>query len=271
MPRPRPRSAISAAAPHLIDVTVTGRTVSVAVDGQQVLSRSVAALPPAVLLAFTGGNGGRTDIHTVRDATLTANAYALPPPFGSGWTRNGAAALAGTDLVLTPATAQVAGSSWYPGPVPSVGLRARFTAMIGAGTGADGMTFTLLDPARNTTSALGAKGGGLGYSGLSGVAVTLDTYRNAGDPSSNFVGVATGGTGSALTYAATSSAIGNLRSGTHAVDITITSAGHVVVKLDGATVIDVPVSVPPNVIPGFTAATGGTTDRHAVADVVISY
>lgn len=61
------------------------------------------------------------------------------------------------------------------------------------------MTFALLDPARSTTSAPGFKGGGLGYGGLNGVAVTLDTCRNSGDPSSNFVGVATGGSGTGLT------------------------------------------------------------------------
>lgn len=34
-------------------------------------------------------------------------------------------------------------------------------------------------------------------------------------------------------------------------------------------VIDVAVSLPPNVIAGFTAATGRVTDQHAVRDVVI--
>ena len=258
---------------HLVDVAVTGTTVTVSVDGVQVLSPSVAALPGSVLVVFTGSTGGLKDIHAARDVTVTAAGYALPPPYAAGWVRNGVAALSGTDLVVTPVTTSMAGSSWYQGAVPSSGLHARFTAAIGGGTGADGMTFTMLDPARSSTGALGAPGGGLGYSGLPGVAVTLDTYQNSGttDPSANFVAVATGGTGSALTYAATSTAIGSLRTGTHAVDVTVTAAGHVVVKIDGAQVIDVAVALPANVIAGFTAATGGRTDQHTVRDAVIGY
>jgi Bacterial lectin len=165
----------------------------------------------------------------------------------------------------------VAGSSWYAGQVPSSGLHATFTAVIGGGTDADGMTFTLLDPAKNSTDSLGVAGKGLGYSGPSGVAVTLDTYQNAGDRSANFVAVATSGTGAALTYARTSTAVSNLRTGTHAIDITVTSAGHVLVTVDGAAAIDVAVTLPPNVIVGFTAATGGKTDQHTARNVVISY
>jgi len=37
--------------------------------------------------------------------------------------------------------------------------------------------------------SLAVGGGGLGYSGIPGIAVGLDTFQNADDPSSNFVAV----------------------------------------------------------------------------------
>jgi hypothetical protein len=154
--------------------------------------------------------------------------------------------------------------------VPSAHLHARFTAEIGGGTGADGMTFTLLEPGSAPTS-VGVGGGGLGYSGLTGIAVTLDTYQNPPDPSANFVAVATSGNGANLSYAGASNAVGDLRTGTHRVDVAVTATSHLVVTVDGATVLDVPVTLPANVIPGFTGATGGLTDIHAVRNVIISY
>jgi hypothetical protein len=255
---------------HTVDIAVVGKTIKIKVDGVLRLSPTVASLPSTALLAFTGATGRYTDIHTVRGAKITARAYAVPPPYSPRWTRNGTATLSGTDLVLTPATASATGSSWYRAAVPCARLTATFTAVIGGGTGGDGMTFTLLDPGSATTS-IGGGGGGLGYSGLNGIAVTLDTYKNPADPSANFVAVATSGTGTALTYAATSTAIGPLRTGRHRVGVVITSTSHLVLTVDGSKVIDVPVSLPANAIPGFTAATGGLTDAHIVRNVVISY
>src|ERR1039457_3624619 len=66
-----------------------------------------------------------------------------------------------------------------------------FDALLENGTGADGLTFALLNAASGAPG-LGASGGGLGFSGNSGVAVALDTYQNSQNPSANFVGVATG-------------------------------------------------------------------------------
>lgn len=255
---------------HTVDITVTGQTIKVSVDGVLRLSPTIPTLTPTTLLAFTGGTGGFTDIHTVRAARVTARAYAVPPPYSPRWSRNGVAALSGTDLVLTPATASVTGSSWYNAAVPTSRLNATFIASIGGGTGADGMTFTLLNPASALTS-IGSGGGGLGYSGLHGIAVTLDTHKNAPDPSANFVGVATSGLGTSLTYAATSTAVGALRTGTHRISVAVTSTSHLVVTVDGAKLIDALVTLPANAILGFTAATGGLTDAHTVRNVVISY
>ena len=257
--------------PHAVAVSISGKTLTVSMDGTRLLSTTVASLPPTALLAFTGANGGKTDIHTVRDTVITATSYAVPPPGPNGWTYNGSAALSGTSLSLTPAVANSRGSGIQTTPVPSARLKATFTASIGGGTGADGLALLLLDASKATPTALGAGGGGLGYSGLPGIAVTLDTHHNTGDPSANFVAVATGGTGATLRYAATSTAVPALRTGTHAVTVTVTTTGHLLVAVDGTQVIDTAVTLPPNLLVGFSGATGGATDNHTVSAVKITY
>ncbi|MFF0473756.1 choice-of-anchor D domain-containing protein [Streptomyces sp. NPDC004284] len=256
---------------HTVSVAVAGKTVTVSVDGTQRLRTTVASLTPTALLAFTGGTGGATDIHAVRGASITAASYAVPPPGPNGWKYNGSAALSGTSLVLTPAQPYLKGSAIQATAVPSARLRARFTATLSGGTGGDGLALLLLDATRATPTALGGGGGGLGFSGLAGAAVTLDTHRNTGDPASNFVGVATGGSGTTLRYAATSSAVPALRTGSHVIDVSMTAAGRLVVLVDGTRIIDAAVTLPRNVLVGFSAATGGLTDRQVVTGVRIGY
>jgi hypothetical protein len=120
-------------------------------------------------------------------------------------------------------------SALYPTPVLSDGLHAHFIH------GDDrrpqrrcGMTFTMLDTTKAGPGALGSPGGGLGYGGLPGMTVTLDTFRNSGNPS--------GGTDSSLTYAAITTAISNLRSGSHTVDVAVSGqTAHV--SIDGTEVL----------------------------------
>jgi Bacterial lectin/Abnormal spindle-like microcephaly-assoc'd, ASPM-SPD-2-Hydin/PQQ-like domain len=248
-------------------------------EGQQlnpgaVIHEEVVFLPAAVAAAsgqyLITGNDGKGAQTVSLTGTGTPAHGAVPAPAGAGWTLNGSAALSRSDLVLTRAINAQTGSALYGTAVPSATLRARFTAVIGGGTGADGMAFVMLDPAHATPQALGHTGGGLGYADLSGIAVTLDTFRNVNDPSSNFVGVATGGTGDALTYAATATAIGHLRTGSHVIHVTV-AAGHIQVSVDGKPVIDTAVSLPGSVLVGFTGATGGRNDIHTVQAAAISY
>ncbi|GAA1979854.1 choice-of-anchor D domain-containing protein [Kitasatospora viridis] len=257
--------------PHQVSIAVTGTTVTVSLDGAQVLSSTVPSLPPAALVAFTGATGGLTDIHTVRGAAVSAAGYALAPPGPAAWTLNGSAKLNGTDLVLTPAVGNQAGSAFDRTPVSGARLHARFTSQIGGGTGADGTALVLLDAAKAGPTSLGFPGGGLGWSGLPGLAVFLDTWHNPGNPSNNFVAVAVKGVRDSITYAATSTAIPALRQGTHTVDVTATPAGHLQVAVDGTQVIDTPVTLPPNLLVGFSGGTGGATDVHTVRNVTISY
>ncbi|WP_370099181.1 choice-of-anchor D domain-containing protein [Streptacidiphilus sp. MAP12-20] len=256
--------------PHVVNVSVAGKTVTVLVDGVKLFATAVASLPPAAYLAFTGGTGTLNDIHTVRDAAITAASYAVPPPGPNGWVRNGTAVMNGTTLVLTQAKTNQRGSDFQSTAVPSAHLAANFTATLGGGTGADGLTFAMLDASKRGANSLGAGGQGLGWLGLPGVAVVLDTYKAPGNPSNNFVGVAVGSINGHLVYAATSTAITHLRSGPVTVSVTV-SGGRLLVVVQGHQVINVAVTLPPNVRVGFTGATGGLTDVHAVSGVTIKY
>jgi len=220
------------------------------------------------LISSTDGHGAQ--LETLTGSGVDGNT--LPPPTGADWTLNGSAAASGNDLVLTSADNNLAGSAFSNATVPSDGLDAHFTAEIGGGNGGDGLTFTLADGADPATS-LGDPGGGLGYGGIeNAVAVTLDTFQHDTDPSGNFVGVAVGiaGTNHSLNYAATSTDIGQLTKGTHDVDVNV-YGGRLSVSIDGKLKINVPVSVPTTVRPGFTAATGANTaEQHVVRNVAIT-
>lgn len=252
---------------HTVGVTSSGGTLTVSIDGTQYLSAPVT-LPPTVMVAFTGATGGRNDVHAVRNAVISSGGTTLPAP-GGGWSYNGSAAMSGSGTALTQAVKSQTGSVVYPTPVLTNGLQAQFNVQIGGGTGADGMTFSLLDPARATSSALGGGGSGLGYSTLPGIAVTLDTDKSTGYPSDNFVGIATGATNGLLNFQATARAIGQLRTGTHTLGIDV-SGGVLAVWLDGQEVLAHAESLPPTSLLAFTGATGGLTDLHAMRDAAIS-
>jgi predicted lipoprotein with Yx(FWY)xxD motif len=252
---------------HVIGVTVTGSSIAVTVDGKSAVSASVT-LPATVLAAFTGATGGLTDVHAVSGVSVSSGTVKLPPP-GGGWSYNGSAVMAGSDTRLTNAVNSQAGSVVYPVPVASNGLRVRFNEQIGGGTGADGMTLALLNPATAST-AHGSGGSGLGYAGLSGVAVVFDTHRVTGYPSSNFAGIATGASKTGvLTLTSAVNEIGQLRAGTHNVEVTVTG-GVLTAFFDGAQILAQKVTLPSTVKLAFTGATGGLNDMHAVRDAAIS-
>ncbi|WP_252845618.1 choice-of-anchor D domain-containing protein [Actinoallomurus purpureus] len=196
----------------------------------------------------------------------------LPAPDAVTWSVNGAAKVTGTDLLLNPAATRKAGSAFYRRAVPTEGLHARFTAELGPGTGGDGLAFALLDPRTQTPASVGRTGAGVGFLGLRGVAVTLVTTKNTQAKSANFTGVAAGPGGTTLTYRATAKVSRSLRSGTHAVDVTVTG-GRLKVAVDGRRLLDVAApagSLPATALPGFTAGTGTRADAHTVRGVTIT-
>jgi hypothetical protein len=199
----------------------------------------------------------------------------IPSPVAGGWQLQGTAQIVGTgtpaNLQLTPATNWVSGSAFYPTPVPGAGITAAFDAFIGPGSGADGMTFTLADASVTQPTAIGDNGGGEGFSGINGIALSLDTWQNNSDPSSNFVGIATAASPpvQSMTYATTNSTIPSLIDTVHHYVVTTSTTG-VIVTMDGVQVLNYPTSLPPYVLVGFTAATGGFNDIHQVQNVSIA-
>jgi len=195
---------------------------------------------------------------------------ALPVPGVGVWSFNGAAVMSGSDLVLNPVATSSRGSSFYPSAVPSEGLRATFTAVIGGGTGADGLTLALVDASKAGSTSLGASGGGLGLAGVPGFGVALKTTYTSALSSSNVAGVVSSVSGStSLTWVSQKALAVALRTGTHVVSVSVTG-GHVLVDVDGVRVLDTVVTLPPNVLVGFTGATGAKTDQHAVRNVTIT-
>jgi hypothetical protein len=198
----------------------------------------------------------------------------IPAPTAGGWQFNGTAVLAGGGLQLTDATSKAAaGSGFWPTAFNApTSVNASFDATLGSGTGADGMTFTFADASAGATgTSLGGNGGGLGWAGIPGFAVALDTYQNGSDPSGNFIGVATGfdpANKANLVWNSTTTAVPALRTATRHIAISV-AAGVLSVSVDGVKVLTTSVSLPKSLLVGFTAATGGFTDRHSVFNVTI--
>lgn len=202
-------------------------------------------------------------------AHFVYSSLSLPQPASAHWQYSGGATATSSSITLTTPSQHFAGTAGvYDVALPVDGVHATFDGYMGDGSGADGMTFVLLDSTAWGGYA-GTGGGGLGYSGLSGVAVTMDTSQNDSDPSSNFIGIATSGSGSAITYAATSTSVPSLRSTTHHYDITATST-NVAVSIDGVQYLNQAVSLPSSVYAGFTAGTGGGSDLHRITNIAIT-
>ena len=188
----------------------------------------------------------------------------------------GLATLGGSTATLTrDGQFRGAGSIVAPQAVSPLQMRARFTAQLGGArtTGADGLTFALLDASATTTKSVGGIGSGLGVGGLPAVFVALDTFSNGAVTSHNFAAVGTAKAGSNLvTFLRTTTAIGALRKGTHTVDILVNQTSHLIVRIDGKIVMNnVPVVLPNQVRVAFTAGVGGIGDTHAVINPTVTY
>ena len=226
----------------------------------------------AYALTWTDAQGTHTVTVQVSGIGVTpASGIAVPPP-GGGWTLNGSAQMSGASLGLTTLSAYSTGSAVYAVPEPSDGLQASFTAQIGGGTSGNGMTFALLDATTARTTSLGRSGPLLGFGGLPGIAVALNTHKVSGYPSGNFVGIATGTSNGLLMFAATSSNIPNLRNGPVSVSVAV-SGQQVTVSVNGTTVLSPTLpagTIPASVLPAFTGANGSLTDYHTVSNAAIS-
>src|ERR1019366_5025294 len=176
-------------------------TLGTVINPGQALTESVTFKPTAPGVAsgsysITVNDGQGAHVVSLSGTGVSSGATSVPSPTAGGWTLLGNAAVVSSpspaNLQLTNASSagHEAGLAYYPTAVPGVGVTATFDAVLENGTGADGLPFALLNAAQGTPG-LGASGGGMGFSGNSGVALALDTYQNSQNPSANFVGVAT--------------------------------------------------------------------------------
>ncbi len=230
------------------------------------INGGIASLPA---FSLQGGLNSVTFTNTYH-ASVT---QVVPDPSAGGWTLNGSSTLTGGELVLTPATANQAGSAFWPQAIDPRALRIEYDASIGGGTGADGLALVFADPAKGAKpTSRGTSGGGLGFSGIAGLAVALDEYKNAVNPSNNFTGIADGpvaGHTDMLHWLGTANLLAPLQGATHHITVT-TSPTAITVAVDGAQVLSQTVALPASVYLGFSAGTGGSTNRHAIAHLSVT-
>ena len=262
-----PSAPFTAALPATGTTIAPGSSVVVPVSfaptatGSFASSLSVTSTSGTVTVPLTGIGGGPQTL----------------PDFSSGtWSANGQAVVSGNTATLTTDGQQfAAGDVINPQTLSPIGVHATFTESISgsASAGADGLTFALLDASATSTTSLGAAGSSLGVGDLPAVFVSFQTYSGNGVYAGNYVSVGTSTAGgSGLTLLGTNKSIPTLRGTPHAIDIQVTSAGHVVVSIDGTQVLDVAVpSLPPSVRVAFTAGTGGLTDTHAISNPTVTY
>ena len=223
-------------------------------------------------------NDGQGPRNVTFNGTGVSGPVTVPNVGGTGWGLNGAAVPTTGGVKLTtagPGNIDTSGSAFYSTALPTNGLAVSFDAQLSStdpDTGADGLTLTFADPASPTL--LGGTGGGLGFAGISGVAVALDTFESGTNPSGNFVGISTHpptGVNNALVWLATNATdqVPTLRGGTVHVD-TLYLNGVLTVKLNGVQVLSQQVDLPSTALVGFTGGNGFFTDNHVVTNSVIT-
>lgn len=260
--------------PRAIVVSVLGRRVVVYVDGKRVLSVLLrkGTIPGKALVAFTGGTAKTAGAQAVTGVAIRARGRHLPAP-GGGWSYNGSASMRGSVTGLTAAGTNESGSVVYPVAVPVAGLRVSFTAQIYGGSGADGLTFSLLNPADGATS-VGGDGAGYGVAGLAGVTVVLSTDVDVNGLSQSVFVADASSSSSALSIVQLADLLPPLRIEPDQVTVQVEPDGSsdvITVTVDGEQVLQqfVP-ALTTTALLAFTGATGAITDVHLVRNVAIS-
>lgn len=138
-----------------------------------------------------------------------------------------------------------------------------FEFYVSGGTGADGISLTALDVDR-MTSFVGDTGGGIGFRGLPGWSIELDTYYNGHDPTSadHLSFHIDGDMNSPVAWAT----LPDMEDGAwHSAAVAVVGS-HVVVSIDGTTYMDTTIDelTPFSAYVGFTAATGSLTNYHLI-------
>ena len=144
-----------------------------------------------------------------------------------------------------------------------------FLFFVSGGSGADGFSLTALD-ANRMTGFVGSTGGGIGYAGMPGWSIEVDTYQNSSDPTaSDHVAFTFDGNVNAPVLW---SPLPEMEDGQwHSMRVEVNDP-HVLVEIDGTVYIDDTVSgnlaFPAYV--GFTAATGSLTNFHLIDSLTVT-
>ncbi len=223
------------------------------------------------------GNRSEAEVGFCQDEGYTSDELDI-----SAWHFEGSAQWDTTNnwLELTSANTNLVGSAFATdSAVSGDNVEIRFSFYIGDGTGADGISLTALDVNRMTTF-LGGTGCGLGYGGdapcttgpaLPGWSIEVDTYYNGdADPTEadHVMFTFDGDVDNTVLWAELPEMEDT---GWHEMVVTVTDP-HVRVDIDGVTYLDNDVSgyfgFPAYV--GFTAGTGGQTNRHLIDSLEVT-
>jgi len=187
-------------------------------------------------------------------------------------------------LELTSPDTYVVGSAFETSHLVSGGeIEIDFLFFIGDGSGADGISLTALDTSRYDGVFLGGDGCGIGFGGgldctpgpaLPGWSIEVDTHHNtepAGLEPTSAHHVAFYFDGNLSDIAAWAEIPDMEDTGWHSMRVVV-AAPHVLVQIDGADLIDTDLSghFDFNAWLGFTAGTGGLTNRHLIDSLEIT-
>jgi hypothetical protein len=167
---------------------------------------------------------------------------------------------------LTNTSTNQAGTAFQTSTtVDSDSIVIEFSFFVSGGSGADGISLTALDSTR-MSGFVGSTGGGIGYAGLPGWSIEVDTWYNSenNDPTQgDHLSVHIDGN---QTSYATWAELPEMEDGNwHDMAVTV-SGSHMTVEVDGTTYIDTGIgglSAFPAYV-GFTGATGASTNYHLI-------
>jgi hypothetical protein len=256
--------SVSEAAP-----TGSGWTATASVNGGVPISLIAAGgqwTVPAFALA-AGAN-------TIQFADTYTPATSVPDPTAGGWKANGSSTLSATGLVLTTATNFQAGSAFWPQTIDPQDMTVEYEATVAGGTGADGVAMVIADPSRGALpTSLGVEGGGLGFSGIPGIAIALAEHQGTGDPSGNFLGLSDGPTSPStpgvLHWLATENLAAPIQNATNRVKV-VTANGNITISVNGVQAISQALALPASAYLGFSGGTGGLNNRHEISKLAVS-
>jgi hypothetical protein len=223
------------------------------------------------------GNEASATVGVCQDGAVTYDALDI-----GAWHYEGGAAYDGaeTNLVLTEALADAVGSAFDTrARVSGAEVDIAFSVFVGGGSGADGMSLTLLD-ADEMSTFLGGTGCGIGYGGdasctagpaLPGWSLELDTYFNDGVDPTDQDHLAFTFDGDVDGYRAWSALPEMEDTGWHLVEVHVT-APRLQVLVDGVAYLDQDIDGDWDFegYVGFTAGTGSLTNRHVVDSLQVT-